>query len=566
MPTATNPTPDQFADATWDDIQPLFQELINRPLDQDNADQWLADWSALETALWEAIELAGIAYSVDTTDPEKEAANLRFGSEIAPRMQEQHIHLSGRLLDLGYERDDLSNVLREFRNQRDLFRAENVPLRQKLEELNSDYNKITGGMTAEWDGEEVPLPRLSPFLQDQDRATRERAFRLQLQPYIDQRDALAAIFDKQYALRQQMARNASLANYRDFAFRENNRFDYTPADCEAFHQAIEETVVPAVGRRREKRRRQLGLDTLRPWDLGPDPFGRPALKPFATVDEFTGTAETIFQQVDPVLGDYFATMRRDGVLDLDSRKGKAPGGYCTSLPYRERPFIFMNAAGTAGDVETLLHEAGHAFHAFETFGLPLNFSRFPGAEMAEVGSMAMELLSAPYIARDQGGYYSDEETRRARVEHLEGVLDVLPWIATVDAFQQWIYTHDAGAYDAARDAAWVEIFERFNAGVDWDGLDAQRLARWYRQLHVFLYPFYYIEYGIAQLGALQVWKNSLDDQAAAVAAYRQALALGNTRPLPDLFAAAGARFSFDKETVGELVDLVETQLAALETQ
>lgn len=563
MPIATKPTPEQFADATWDEIAPLFEELAERPLDEATIDQWLADWSAVEDALSEAIQLASIAYSVDTTDPAKEAANLRFGSDIAPRVEEQRVRISGRLLDLGYEREDLTNVLREFRNQRDLFRPENVAVNQRLEELNSEYNKITGGMTAEWEGEEVPLPRLSPYLQDQDRDTRERAFRKMAQPYIDQQDPLAATFDKQYVLRQELAHNAGLANFRDFAFRQNNRFDYSPADCEAFHQAIEDTVVPALTRRHERRREQLGLDTLRPWDLGPDPFGRPALKPFDTVDEFAGIAEAIFHRVDPVLGDYFATMRRDDVLDLDSRKGKAPGGYCTSLDYRERPFIFMNAAGTANDVEVLLHEAGHAFHVFETFHLP-SFSRFPGAEMAEVGSMAMELLSAPYIAQDQGGYYTEEETRRARIEHLEGVLDVLPWIATVDAFQQWIYTNDGGAAAAARDAAWVEIFERFNAGVDWNGLEAQRLARWYRQLHIFLYPFYYIEYGIAQLGALQVWRNSLTDQAAAVAAYRQALALGNTRPLPELFDAAGARFAFDKETVGELVELVEGQLATLE--
>ncbi|HEV2108087.1 MAG TPA: M3 family oligoendopeptidase, partial [Thermomicrobiales bacterium] len=410
-----------------------------------------------------------------------------------------------------------------------------------------------------------PLPRLSPFLQDPDRETRERAFRLQLQPYIERRDALADLFDEQYALRQEIAHNAGLANYRDYAFRENNRFDYTPADCETFHRAVEETVVPAVARRYERRRQLLGVETLRPWDTKPDPLGRPALRPFETVDELTSRAEAIFRRVDPVLGEYFATMRREDLLDLDSRKGKAPGGYCTDLPYRERPFIFMNAAGTASDVEVLLHEAGHAFHAFEAYDLPYSFHRFPGSEMAEVGSMAMELLSAPYLNRDQGGYYTDEETRRSRIEHLEGILAGIPWIATVDAFQQWVYASGEGGDCDARDAAWARIFERFNPGVDWSELDAQRLARWYRQIHIFLYPFYYIEYGIAQLGALQVWRNSLNDQAGAVVAYRQALALGNTRPLPDLFAAAGARFSFDAATVGELVDLVESQLAELET-
>ncbi|HEV2108243.1 MAG TPA: M3 family metallopeptidase, partial [Thermomicrobiales bacterium] len=306
MSIATRPRPDQFADATWDDIQPFFEELANRPLDASNVERWLADWSALEDALWEAIDLASIAYSVDTTDPAREAANLRFSSEIAPRMDEQRVRLSGRLIDLGYERDDLTTTLRQFRNQRDLFRAENVPLQQRLEELNARYQKITGGMTAEWDGEELPLPRLSPFLQDPDRETRERAFRLQLQPYIERRDALADLFNEQYALRQEIAHNAGLANYRDYAFRENNRFDYTPADCETFHRAIEEMVVPAMVRRYERRRQLLGVETLRPWDTRPDPLGRPALRPFETVDDFTGRAEAIFHQIDPVLGDYFA--------------------------------------------------------------------------------------------------------------------------------------------------------------------------------------------------------------------------------------------------------------------
>ena len=280
--------------------------------------------------------------------------------------------------------------------------------------------------------------------------------------------------------------------------------------------------------------------------------------------DLIGRAEDIFARVDPALGGYFTRMVEEHLLDLDSRKGKAPGGYCTSFPHSGVPFIFMNAVGVAGDVNTLLHEAGHAFHSFEARKLPLMMQRHPGSEMAEVASMAMELLAAPYLGRDQGGYYSRDEARRDRIEHLEGILAILPHIASVDAFQQWLYTSGEGADADARDAAWLRIRARFEQGVDWSGLERERVARWYQQLHIFLYPFYYIEYGIAQLGALQVWRNALRDQQAAVSAYREALALGATAPLPDLFAAAGARLVFDAAGMGELVALIEEQLAALE--
>ncbi len=564
MSATTRPTPDVFANASWPDILPLYDALAERPLDPSNADAWLADWSALDEALEEAGQLAMIAYGADTTDPAKETAYLRFAGEIGPRMDEQRVRLAGRLLETGYTRADMETVLRRFRNQRDLFRAENVPLQQREEELKARYQKLTGGMTAPWEGKDLPLPRLAPFLLDPQRDVRERAYRLQAAPYIEQRDALADLFDAQYALREQTARNAGFANYRDYAHQSRNRFDYTPADCRTFHDAVAEAVVPVVARRSERRRRQLGVDSLRPWDTEPDPLGRPPLRPFGTVEELGERSEAIFARVDPPLGDYFGIMRREGLLDLESRKGKAPGGYCTALPYRRRPFIFMNAAGVARDVRTLLHEGGHAFHGFEAQVQPYLFQWHPGAEMAEVASMAMELLSLPYLARSEGGFYDDAEARRAHVEQLERTLDSLPWIATVDAFQHWLYTSGEGHDRDARDAAWVQIYSRFDPGIDWTGLEAERVARWYRQLHIFLYPFYYIEYGIAQLGALQVWRHSLRDQAGAVAAYRRALALGGTRPLPELFAAAGARLAFDAGTVAELVGLIEEQLAQLD--
>lgn len=556
-----NPNPSTFRDATWNEIVPLYDELATAELTLDSVDEWLERWSRLDEAILEAHNLAGIAYTADTADPAKEAAYIRFTSDIGPKLEEQQVRLSARLLDMGLERPELATTLRRFRNQRELFRAENVARSATLKQLNTEYQKITGAMTAEWDGERLPLPRLQPFLLDPQRDVRERAFRLRTKPYIEARDQLAAIFDAQFALREQIARAAGFANYRDFMHQDKHRFDYTPADCEQFHRAVEETVVPAVARGYERKARQLGLPALRPWDTGVDAQGRPPLKPFSTATTLIERAEGIFQRVDPVLGDYFGVMAREKLLDLESRNGKAPGGYCTGLPASKRPFIFMNAAGVHGDVDTLLHEAGHAFHAFESFKLPLVWQRHPGSEMAEVASMSMELLAAPYLAREDGGYYSPAEARRARAEHLEGILRILPHIASVDAFQQWLYTSGDGHDRDARDAAWLRIRSRFEVGIDWTGLEAERTSRWYQQLHIFMYPFYYIEYGIAQLGALQVWRNALDDQAAAVAAYRRALALGGSRPLPELFAAAGARLAFDTATMAGLVGLVEDRLA-----
>ena len=568
MTRRSTPTPDQFRDAQWEDILPLFTSLVDQPLDaadRAGVEAWLDDWNALTEALSEAASLANVAYAIDTTDPANEEAYLRFSGQIRPRAEEQVVKLSRRLLDTGYTRPDLETTLRRFRTDQDLFREENVPLEQELQGLNAGYSKITGGMTVTWRGEEIPIPRLAPFMLDPDRDTREAAWRLQFAPYIERRDDLADLFDQQLAKRQDVARNAGFANYRDYVFESKYRFDYAPDDCFSFHAAVEQTFVPAVSRRYAARQETMGLDTLRPWDTSPDPLGRPALTPYATVDDLNARAEAIFRQVDPVFGDYFAIMRNEDLLDLESRKGKRPGGFCTSFPYRKRPFIFMNAAGVASDIRTLLHEAGHAFHGFESSKLPFAYQRAYGSEMAEVASMSMELLSAPYLRQESGGFYDTGDYARARTEHLEGILELLAWVATVDAFQHWLYTDETAADQVARDAKWLETWERFNPGVDWDGLEPERTARWYKQLHIFLYPFYYIEYAIAQLGALQVWRNSLRDHAQATAAYRAALALGGSRPLPDLFATAGARLIFDGDGMAEMVVLIERELANLES-
>lgn len=562
------PTPEQFQNATWDDILPLYQELVDRPLEPGDTaaiEAWLDDWNALDTALAEAASVANVEASCDSENPEKEATHLRFASEIMPRQGQLGVALANKLLDTGYTRPDLETTLRRFRTNRDIFREENIPLQQELSKLTNRYNKICGSMTVEWEGKQIPLPRLNPFLQSPDRETREKAWRLQFQPYIDTRDELADLFDQMLEIRQQIAKNAGFANYRDYVFADKYRYDYTPEDCYSFHDAVEQTFVPAVAKRHETRKQQMGLDTLRPWDLTGDPQGRPPLKPYNEIDDLTATAETIFRKVDPVLGDQFAVMRNEGLLDLDSRKGKRPGGFCTSFPHRKRPFIFMNSSGVGSDVRTLLHEAGHAFHGFATLEhLPFLHQRRYGSEMAEVASMSMELLASPYLRKEDGGYYEDADYARARIEHLEGIISLLTWVATVDAFQQWIYTDDAAKDRDARDAKWQEIWARFDPNTDWADLEQQRVARWYKQLHIFIYPFYYIEYAIAQLGALQVWRNALQDQQKAVENYRSALALGGSKPLPQLYEAAGARLMFDAEGMGELVTLIERELGELE--
>jgi oligoendopeptidase F len=565
MSTLQLPTSSEdISQATWEDLLPYFEELAIRPIDASNVEEWLTDWSRLQSLVYEANARAMFAYTGDTSNAAYEQAHLRYVSEIMPKVTEQHVRLAARLLDLGYTRPGLETMIRRFANQRELFQEENVPLMAETERLQSEYQKVTGTMTVEWEGKEVPLPRLQSYLQEQDRDVREKAWRLSLQPYIDSRDRLADIFDRLVELRQGIASNAGMASYRDYAHREKDRFDYTPEDCVRWQDAVEQTVVPAVARIRERRRQRLGVDALRPWDLNHDVAGRPPLRPFDEVPELISGSTRIFSKLDPELEGYFRTMADEGLLDLDSRKGKAPGGYCDQFTLIGRPIIFMNAVGVARDLETLLHEAGHAFHVFEWNRIEPIFQRFPGAEMCEVASMSMELLASPYLEREKGGFYDSDDARRARATHLRELITVLTHIASVDAFQHWIYTDPSGGDRDARDRAWLEIRSRFDPGVDWSGLDAQRVARWYAQIHFFCYPFYYIEYGLAQLAALQVWRASMKDPVGALRDYRSALALGATRPLPELFGAAGARLIFDPESMGELVALVEEKLAEVD--
>ncbi|MCC6242612.1 MAG: M3 family oligoendopeptidase [Gemmatimonadaceae bacterium] len=557
-------SPEAFRDATWDDVVPLYNQLAAVPLsnDTDVIEPWLVVWSRLDTLVSEAGTLAMIAYTANTADEAAEAAYLRFSMEIFPRLEEQQVRLARRLLELGWSRPDLETMLRRFRTDIEIFREANVERFAQIEEISAAYQKVTGGLSIDWDGDRKTIPQLQPFLKSANRSERERAFRAGAAAYLDQREVLADQFDKMYALRVAAAAEAGFADYQQYCFASKHRFDYTPADCAGFHEAVIETVTPAVERLMKYRQQSLGVDVLRPWDVTVDLNITEPLHPFSDVGTFVDRAQQIFDRVDPELGSRFRIMSTEQLLDLESRPGKAPGGYCTDLSFRGRPFIFMNAVGVPDDVNTLVHEAGHCFHDFATHALPFTWQRRTGHEAAELASMSMELLAMPYLVTPDG-YYTPEQARVAWLEHLEDVLASLIHIASVDAFQAWIYTNPAGADRDARDAQWLAMRSRFEAGVDWSGLERERVSRWYRQLHIFELPFYYIEYGIAQMGALQVFRNAVRDNGSAVAAYKHFLSLGGTRSLPELYKAAGVKLVFDAQTMRELVEFVEERIEAL---
>lgn len=562
----TLPTSAQaMVDWPWEKLEPYFAELQQRPLRADNVHDWLTDWTHLAELLSEVYARLYVATTVDTNDEQAEQRYKTFLDEILPRMEAAEQQLKVKLLDSGLQPEGFAIPLRNIRQAVELFREENLPLISEELKLSTEYDKIVGAQTIQWDGQEVTLPQLQPVYLEQDRGRRERAWRLAMERWLADRQAINELWQKLLDLRVRQARNAGFDDYRAYRWKQLLRFDYTPENCAEFHDAIEEVVVPAVERLYARRRERLGLESLRPWDLEVDPDGHPALKPFTQVSDLMEKTAAIFQRVDPQLGGYFATMRQEGLLDLENRKGKAPGGYCIDFGYVHRPFIFMNAVGIHDDVQTLLHEGGHAFHVFESADLPYIQQKNVTMEFAEVASMAMELLSAPYLEAKQGGFYSPAEAARARLEHLEGAIRFWPYMAVVDAFQHWAYTHAEQAADPANcDAEWDRLWGRFMRGVDWSGLEETRRTGWQRKLHIIQVPFYYVEYGLAQMGAFQVWRNARRDQAGAVAAYRRALSLGGTASLPELYAAAGARFAFDAATLKELVDLGEQTIYELE--
>jgi oligoendopeptidase F len=545
----------------WSQVEPLFKQLLSRhPASPQELEQWLADYSELAAAYDEEGSSRYIAMTTQTDDPVREAAYQKFVEEIVPKIKplaqeaEKAYLANPHRKQLAQKRYEVLD--RKSANSVAIFREENVPLETQDELLSKDYHKLMGAMTINLNGSELTLQQAAKNLEQPDRALRQKVWEQMAARRLKDKEALEEIYDKLVALRTKMAANAGFANYRDLAFRRRERFDYTPEDCYRFHEGVERAVMPLARKLRARRQKLLKVDTLRPWDLSVDPLNHAPLAPFASTADFVGGIQKIFSRVNPSFGSQFQFMADHALLELENRKGKAPGGYQSTLEERRLPFIFMNAVGRDQDLRTLVHEGGHAFHALAAREEPLVDYRHAPIEFCEVASMGMELLALPHLGEF---YKSPEDYKRACHSRLEDLVLLLPAIALGDAFQHWVYTNPTHTRKQRSDT-WVDVTTRFTAGVDWTGYEEQRAFHWHAILHFFAIPFYYIDYGIAQLGALQVWLRSRTDYNDAVAQYWNALTLGGSRPLPELFAAAGARFQFDYEILKPLMDAVEEEL------
>ncbi len=554
--------PEDFTVTTWETLQPYFEDLKNRELNSPEAlQQWLKDVSELEAVISEDASWRQIKMTCDTTDPRLEEAFTYFCLEIEPKMKPYFFELNKKLVACPYTKDLDEAIyypyLRSVRNAIDLYREENVPIQAEINVLAQQYGVISGKMSIELDGKEYTLQQAARFLQSPDRELREKVFRKVAARRLQDKEELNTLFNKLLALRQKVAENAGFENYRDYKFRELGRFDYTPADCYAFHDAVREHILPLQKMLVEHRRKRLGLDVMRPWDGDAEPVGTDPLHPFETGAELADKAREAFGRLRPFFKGCLDTMVDMKRLDLESRKGKAPGGYNAPLAETGVPFIFMNAAGTIGDLITMMHEGGHAVHSFLSHPLPLSGLKEYPMEIAELASMSMELFSMEHW----DVFFKDEkELHRAQLEELERVISVLPWIATIDKYQHWLYTHP-GHTNEARETEWMNILNEFSTGItDWTGFEEYRANFWQKQLHLFEVPFYYIEYGIAQLGAIAMWRQYLQNKEQAMDNYTKALSLGYTKTLKELYEAAGIKFDFSPAYVAELGQFVKGQL------
>ena len=524
-------------------------------------EQWLTDHSEVCAALSESSSVAYIAMTCQTDDEAREKAYLHIVEVVDPWLKPRQFALMQKLvsLPLFQQLPPLYDVFRRSAEaQVKIYREENVPRETAVAKLTQQYQKISGSMTVQFDGKEQTLARMGRIQEEPDRARRQAAWETVVARRLQDIDKLEDLFGQLLVLRHEMARAAGFENFRDYTFANYERFDYTPNDCLNFQAAIEHHIVPLMREMQAERRRKLGVETLRPWDLEVDPDHQPPLRPFEHSKELVEKCHQIFSKLDPRLASYFEILRRQELVDLDNRKGKAPGGYQSTLSESRVPFIFMNAVGAHRDVEALLHEAGHAFHALAAREQPLHAYRGAPIEFCEVASMSMELLAAPHLDT----FYEKNEALRARRGHLEGIIKFFPWMAAVDAFQHWIYMHPQHTR-AERAAYWLELMKRFGGIEDYTGYDSYRAHQWHRQLHIFEIPFYYVEYGIAQLGALQLWQASLRDLPGALNHYLAGLELGGSRPLPELFAASGLKFDFSDETIAPLMRNVRESLLEL---
>jgi len=556
---------ENFTITDWENLEPYFKDLLDRKISsREELDQWLLDMSELDAVVSEDACWRQIRMTCDTENKQLEEAFTYFMMEIQPRIQPYSDQLNRKLianpLTAGLDQKEYFTFLRSVRKSIDLFREQNISLLAELSVLGQQFGAISGKMTVLVNGQEYTLQQAAKFLENPDRELREEVFLKIQERRLQDKDGLNELYSKLIGKRQQVAANAGFANYRDYKFAELGRFDYTKEDCFRFHEAVKQHILPLVEMIHENKKKELGLDSLRPWDVEAEPPGREPLRPFTTGRELLEKTMDCFNRMRPFFGDCLRTMKAMNRFDLESRKGKAPGGYNCPLAETGAPFIFMNAAGQMSDVTTMVHEGGHAIHSFLTHSLRLNaFKDYP-MEIAEVASMSMELFSMDYW---DVFFSKKEDLQRARQQQMERVITIFPWIATIDKFQHWIYENPYHNVEE-RTKKWLEILNEFSSGVvDWSGLEHYRQYSWQRQLHLFEVPFYYIEYGIAQLGALALWMQYRKNKEEAMDNYIRALSLGGTRTLPQLYQAAQLQFDFSGDHIKTLMVFLRSELEKL---
>lgn len=555
--------PEDFVLTSWGKLKPYFDDLLNRPLaSAQDLKKWFSDRSELESVISEDLAWRYIRMTCYTENQEYLKSYQDFIQNIQPEIAPVSDKLNKKAAASGFldaltEVEGYRILIRNLRKEIEIFRDENVPLFTEISTETQKYAQITGSMTVEVDGNTLTLQHASVFLMSTDREKREEVYHKINERRLRHKDELDALFSKLIRLRHQVAVNAGFKNFRDYMFKALGRFDYSPQDCFNFHDAIEHEVVPLLNDFARERKEKLGVGSLRPWDKAVDPEGREALKPFTTGKELTEKTIRVFRNLDTYLGQCLSIMEAMGHLDLESRIGKAPGGYNYPLAEVGVPFIFMNATSTLRDMVTIMHEGGHAIHNFLTRDLELNDFKSTPSEVAELASMSMELISMDHWDI----FFTDEsELHRARREHLEDLIETLPWVATIDKFQHWIYENPNHTTEE-RKAAWNRIFDQFaDNATDWSGLQESKDYLWQKQLHLYEVPFYYIEYGMAQLGAIAVWRNFRMDPKKGLEGYQNALKLGYLRTIPEIYAAANIKFDFSRGYIKELMSFVKKEL------
>ncbi len=562
-------TSEEFAVLSWAEIEHWYRELLHSPLSQETLQSWMMQWSDLSALVDEAMIRLEIVCTQDTADEGRLERKQRFREEIYVPVQSLDQQVKERLLASALEPERFALPLRNLRTEAVLYREENLPLLNEDKALSDEYYQINGTQMVTWDGQEVPITALYSVMNDPDRSRRERAWRTMSERKFVDSEKLDAIWVQKMRLRQQIAHNAGYEDFRAYRWQQLLRFDYTPADCKILHEAVEQVIVPAASQMWEKRRQQLGVEQLRPWDMQVNP--QVSVAPHAITD-VAGTLRqcaTAFHLVDSHLGDYFDTMIEEQLLDLDERPNKADDGYSFPLEVRRRPFTFGHVVSITDVVPLIFHEAGHGFHVFETIPLPYIHQRKEGAvpmEFAEVASTSMEFIGAMYLA--QAKLCTEQEAAQLRIQHLENTLtNYLPLIVMGDAFQHWVYDNPEQAMEPEQcRQKWAELSQRFQPNVDWSGLERERQTGWQGVNHFFVDPLYFIEYAFAAIGAIQIWDNYLRNPEKAIQQYRYALSLGATATVPELYEAAGAKFVFDTEILQLVQRLIMQTVEALEAR